>query len=179
MITMRIANTSFSKFMLAPALALAATLPLASIAHAGDTAGNRADDIVVTSPEKMQAWQDKATRKLNRGLERGPRLRDWNPSSGIVQLSFDLNEKGRPDNIEVRSNSANWTAARVAHYAVRQMGDISDVPVTNAQNARFLANVIFAQNYDEYEELAQDLERTERARLASGQAEAQTIVLGG
>lgn len=168
-------KSPYHRLALAPALALAALLPLASAAQAGEAA----EPIVVTSPEKMKAWQKDTTRSLNRALEREGRRGGGSPSSGIVQLTFDLDEDGRPGNIEVRSNTANWTAANDARSAVRRLGDIGDVPVKNVQGARFLANVIFANDPVEHRDLAQELARSESARMAAAGSGSDLIVLGG
>ena len=163
------------KFALAMPLALAAAVSLTAPAHAGGAF----DDIVVTSPEKLKAWQDDTNRVLNRALEREPRRRNLHPSSGIVQMTFELGDDGKPDNIELQSNTANRAAARTARHALRWLGDISDVPVTNAENARFIANIIFARSVEQHQELQAELEKSERARLASGDETSEYIALGG
>lgn len=166
---------TYTRLAMAPALALAVTIPLASPA----LAGVEHEDIVVTSRAEMKDWQANTTRTLNRALERIPRQRSENPSSGIVQLTFEMGDDGKPANIELLSNGANWTAVRTARRAVLRLGDISDVPVTNAQDARFLANIVFATSVEQKDELMAELERSERARLASGTAESEYIALGG
>ena len=155
-----------------PVLALAAlTVPA--------QADTSAEDIVVTSHADMQAWQADATRTLNRALERHPRQRGTSPGSGIVQLTFAMGADGKPANIAVRSNSANWTAVNTARHAVSRLGDLSDVPVTNRGEARFLANIIFANSREQYRELAEELRQSEAARLAAGGDESVYIALGG
>lgn len=166
---------TYTRLAIAPALALAVTIPLASPA----LAGVEHEDIVVTSRAEMKDWQANTTRTLNRALERIPRQRSENPSSGIVQLTFEMGDDGKPANIELLSSGANWTAVRTARRAVLRLGDISDVPVTNAQDARFLANIVFATSVEQKDELMAELERSERARLASGTAESEYITLGG
>ena len=164
---------SFTRIAIAPALALAATLPFAAPA----LAGVEHEDIVVTSRADLQAWQADATRTLNRALERNPRERNSRPSAGIVQLTFEMGADGKPTNIQTLASTTNWVSVRAARFAVRRLGDISDVPVTNADNARFLANIVFANDRVEYDRLASELERSENARIAaSGEG---YIVLGG
>ena len=166
--------TNFKKFAFVPALALAAALPFASA-----SAGESGEDIVVTSPGEMEAWQASATRSLNRALEHNPMERTATPGSGIVQVTFSLGADGRPDDIELYSSSANWVSERSAMRAVRRLGDLSDVPVRNAEGAQFLANIIFADDVVEHQELAATLRKKERARLASESSERSLIALGG
>lgn len=166
--------TTLKTLAFAPAaLALAALTPFAA-AHAGESG----DDIVVTSTGEMQAWQADTTRSLDRALQNSPFERTATPGSGIVQVSFTIGADGRPDNVELYNSTANWSADRSAMYAVRRLGDISDVPVSNPQGAQFLANIIFAQNEAEHDKLAAKLERSEATRLASGTPASTYIALG-
>ena len=165
--------TNFTKFALAPSLALAALIPLATPAIAGS------DDIVVTSQSEMDAWQKGATMRLNRVLARNPAERSATPGSGIVQVTFTLDEDGRPANIALHGSTAGRVAEQSAIYAVRRMGDLSDVPVANAKDAQFIANIVFANDRAERRDLFAELAQSEQTRLASGSSEAQFIALGG
>ena len=158
-----------------PVLALGLSLPMvASPALAGDQ-----EQIEVTSKSEMKRWQDKATRKLNNALRQAPGRHSVVPGNGIVQIAFRMGADGQPEQLEVHSNSADWKAERMAKYAVKRLGNISDVPVGNADGARFVANIIFAADQIQHKELKLALARSERARLAAGEAESETIVLGG
>lgn len=159
----------FAKIAAAPAFAFAAMFSLASPA----VADVKNDRILVT---EMDSWQANATRRLNRALSRNPINQRGNPAPGIVQLTFTLNDKGSPTNVEVVSNTANRPAAQSAAYAVRRMGDLSDVPVADSGKAQFLANVIFANDKREKRELMAELQRTQSA-WAANSAGATFIVL--
>ena len=164
---------TFAKLAFAPALALAALTPFAAA-----QAGENSEDIVVTSSADMKAWQDDATRSLDRALQRSPIERTATPSSGIVQVTFTLGSDGRPTDVELYDSSANWAAERSAIYAVRRLGDISDVPVSDPQGAQFIANIIFADSEAEHDDLALALAASERTRLASGGPASAFVALG-
>lgn len=161
----------------APAAALAAalTLTVAAPAYAGD----KSDDIVVSSKSAMVTWQQDTTRQLNRMLARTPVAHTAAPNDTIVQIEFTLGEDGRPTDITLLDGDANWSARQTAIYAVRRLGDLSDVPVTNPQGTRFLANLIFADNAETRDQLAAKLDRSERTRLAAADGEEEPILLGG
>ncbi|QIQ87249.1 hypothetical protein [Erythrobacter sp.] len=156
-------------------LALGLSLPLAaSPALAGEQ-----EQIRVTTQGEMQRWQDRATRRLDNALRQAPGRSSAVPKSGIVQIAFRMGEDGRPDGLTVHSNTADRTALRMAKYAVRRLGDLSDVPVGNAHRAQFLANIVFATDRVEHKQLMLALAQSERARLAAGEAGSDLIVLGG
>ena len=170
---MTITKTLFSKTAAIPAIALAAMVPFAGIAHADEAAG----DIIVTSQAEMAAWQKGAMVSLNRSLAHSSDVRSAAISDGIVQIAFEMGADGEPTNLEVVSSDANWVAERVAKRAVRRLGDISDVPVANAKDARFLANIVFADNVKEHAELMSEVKKSMGKALASG--ESGYIVIGG
>jgi len=169
----------FLKYAATPTLALGAAIALANVAHAGEYSGGQSDAIVVTSASAMDSWQDNATRRLNRALDHDPAARGAAPAPGVVQVAFSLDANGRPADIALLGNSSDRAAARSATLAVRRMGDLSDVPVTNPGAARFLANVIFADDRKQRRELSEGLARSERTRTAQGRAETVYIVFGG
>lgn len=164
---------TFTKLAFAPALAFAVLTPFAAA-----NAGEKSDDIVVTSSAEMQAWQADATQSLNRALQRSPVERTATPGPGIVQVTFSLGADGRPENVELYNSTADWSAERSAMFAVRRLGDISDVPVSDPAGARFIANIIFADSVAEHDDLARELTASEAARLASGSPASDFIALG-
>ena len=159
----------------APVLALGLALPLAtSPALAGQDT-----QIEVTSERDMKQWKKTVSRQLDRALAPRPGNRALQPQSGIVQIAFEVDAQGKPENLKLKTNSANKSAARLAMQAVKRINNMDEAPLSDVSEARFLANIIFADTYAEREELSRTLEKSERARLASGNAEDEVIVLGG
>ena len=170
---MTITKTLFSKTAAIPAIALAAMVPFAGVAHADEATG----DIVVTSQAEMAAWQKDATVSLNRSLASATDAPSALISDGIVQITFEMGADGEPTNLEVITSDASWVAERAAKRAVRRLGDISDIPVANAKDARFLANIVFADDIKQHDALVSELKKSMSNGLASG--ENGYIVIGG
>jgi len=165
----------------APSAALAAALLLASPAHAGERSGTASPPVgefVVHSREKMKAWQERSTRALDRLLANDPIKRTAHTGPGIVQVTFRLGEDGRATDIALHKSTANWASKISAIRAVRMLRTLKDVPVSNWREARFMANIIFANDVAQHRQLARNLELSERARLASGTTESEYIALG-
>ncbi len=153
--------TNFPKIAAIPLLAAAASVSLAAPATAGGD-DNRA--IIVT---KMTDWKEQANKKLNRALTRNPINRVGTPAEGIVQLGFRLDDKGRPTDFKVLTNTSNRSAVETAEYAVRRMGDLRDAPVANTQNVLFRADIVFADDLAKRNELLVELDSKPRAQLAA------------
>lgn len=162
-----------------PALALGVALGGTGLVAASPALADEDAQIEVKSPSEMKLWKKDVSRQLDRALKRTPGRASLAPSSGVVQIAFELDSDGRADNLKIRSNSANWSAARTAMRAVKRVRNLADAPVANVQEARFLANIIFADDLAERENLARALAKTERTRIASGEAEDDVVVLGG
>ena len=172
-------TTNPFRFLAVPAIALGLAAPLAT---APAFAGEDKQDypaIEVTSKSEMQRWKKQVSRRLDQALLRTEQRQSGAPDSGIVQVTFELGANGRADNVSVYSNSADRTAARIAKQAIKRLPNLADAPVTNVREARFLANIIFADDQLEHSQLAEALAQSERARLASGADQDDVIVLGG
>jgi hypothetical protein len=164
----------FANIAGAAALAAIAAVPLSAPAAAGENS----DDIIVISTKAMKQWQAETTRDLNRALERAPFARSVLPNDAIVQVAFTLGEDGRAQDVTVLSGNGNWAARKAARYAVQQLDTLGDVPVMSPQGTPFLANIIFASDVETHEKLAEQLVRSESARIAAAGGEDPYVLLG-
>lgn len=153
------------------ALAMAAALPLAAPASAGD-------DILVTSTSAMQEWQQEVTRDLDQRLLLAEKFTSRRPQSGIVQIRFELDENGKPVNLDTVYNSSGVSGERTASWAVRRLSNLDEVPVANASGARFQANIIYAESPQQKAEYLAELRETRNTRFAASDGEAPVIQLG-
>lgn len=166
---------TLTKFVILPAAAVGMALPFAAPAIAGE----KSDGIVVTSMAKMKEWQAATTKDINRSLKNARIPITTRPNNSVVQITFTLGDDGKAENIEVLKGNGNWAARKAATYAVRRLNDLDTVPVTNAQDAQFLANIFFASNKQVHKELAAKLAQSEATRLAASGGEEEYILLGG
>jgi len=168
-------NTFTKHLAVLPAAALAFTLPFAAPAMAGENS----DGIVVRSQAALEEWQAATTKDINRSLKHARIPRNAFPNNAVVQVTFTLGADGKPENVAFLRGSGNWVARKVAMYAVRRLDDLDKVPVTNPQNAQFLANIFFASDKATHKQLAAQLEKAERTRIAAAGGEEEYILLGG
>ena len=153
----------------AAALSLMAVAPV----HAED------QTIIVESQEAMAEWQSDVTRSLNNRLlaEGSTPRRDL--ESGIVQFRFNVDANGDAQNIELLSGTGDRATDRAAQRAVSRVAHLEDAPVADVQSRTFQANIIFAKDHDEYNDLKAKLAKRERVRLASADIEREVILFGG
>ncbi len=136
-------------------------------------------DIVVQPSPELTQWQQETSTDLSRALERSSAVQfgQQRINNSIVQVAFRIGEDGRPDSIQVLDGNGNFGAKRVAKRAVRSLDNLDAVPVANAQNVQFLANIIFADNERIHDRLEQRLQEMEATRLASAGPERTYIAL--
>lgn len=156
---------------------LLAPVALACVAGAGLSVPAVAKDepIVVQSQAALEEWTAEVSRDLSRNLRPGTSYSTFQPKSGIVQVSFTLNENGRAENFAFLSSSGNARTDGLAKHAVRQLRDLDEAPVQDVFEQTFLANIIFADSPAQRDQLIDQLAESERARLASG-GEARTYL---
>lgn len=163
---------ALSKLVMVPAAAAVTFLLFAPAVSAGDK-----QEIVVSSAD-MDWFRDKASRNLGRQLDLVSRVSRENPSDGIVQIRFTLDQRGRPAGLDVVTNTANVAAKRVAMRAVGLMRGLDKAPVTDWKSAQFQANIAFAENPLEKEKLLEQLQGREARRLASASSESSVVAFG-
>lgn len=157
-------------------LAAASALAAASLtvpATAGD------EPILVQPTAAMEDWTETTERALDKRLIDAVWLSRINPTSGIVQLRFSLNDDGRANDIEVYRSSGQRRTDRVAMRAVRSLANLDEVPVDNPRAQTFQANIIFANTLQEHQALTEELAKVEAKRLARGESERSVVSLGG
>ncbi|WFL78380.1 TonB family protein [Altererythrobacter arenosus] len=159
------------KTTLAAALAFAALTP-AVPALAGEQS-------ILVETAAMESWTESVQQTLDRRLIDSVWAARVEPVSGIVQLRFQLDEQGRATDLEVYRSTGHRRTDTVAARAVRHLRNLDEVPVSNPHQRTFQANIIFAQNPEEFAALEQELARSEASRLALGNDEASVVVLGG
>lgn len=170
---------TMSRIASAAALAAATALPFAAPVSAGEKPAQETS-IVVRSAAAMEKWQEATTKDLNRALRHAPIRQTMVPNEGIVEVAFTLGADGEAENIKVLNGKGNWAARKAATYAVGRLGSLSEVPVSNPQNARFIASIIFANNPAAHRELAQKVQQKRAAqRFAVADGETKVILFGG
>lgn len=166
-------NTKIPALFAQRAIAAAILLAVPIGAYASDDS----DDIIVRSQPAMAQWQAETTKDLNRYLRGRPSTSLARPNNAIVQVSFSVGEDGKADNVRLYKSDGNSAANNMAKRAVGRLTNLDAVPVTNPQEAKFLANIVFADNESIHDRLLERLEQSERERIASNSAARTFIAL--
>ena len=163
----------FTKTALIPALALGMAAPFAAPAMAGKSEG----PIVVRSQEALADWQADTTAEINRNLEHSPFIRTVQPNTSVVEASFTLGADGRATDIEITTDRGNQAARKAAHFAIRNLDNLSEIPVSNPESVRFVAQIVFAETEADKEAMLKELKSG--SRVAQGEDGKTVVMLGG
>lgn len=144
----------------------------AAAAHAQDQ-----DAIEVRATSALAEWQKDTSDALDTALARAPSLKGGSANESIVQVTFDVDHKGKAHNIRVLDGDANFASQRAAIYAVRSLDTLEDMPAM-ANGRSVLANIILANSPASQERLATKLAKSERKRLASGSGLSEYVTIG-
>ncbi|AOL94544.1 hypothetical protein [Porphyrobacter sp. LM 6] len=135
------------------------------------------DDIVVSSTSAMDKWQQATTARLDRAMRRGDPLRT-DTGNSIVQITFTRGPDGKPANPQFYNGEGSWIERRIAKQAVMSLDNLDEVPVKRAGEVRFIANLIFAEDYRSLNKLRGRLLTMESARVAAKDERSTYIALG-
>ncbi|MEP2236123.1 MAG: TonB family protein [Alteripontixanthobacter sp.] len=135
-------------------------------------------EITVSTTTAMEEWRGDVTRDLDRNLKFAEKARGYQPLDGIVQIRFHLDDSGRPADLQFYRSSGSRASDKAAHWAVRRLNNLDEVPTAIDRGTVFQANIIFARSAEEHTRLARKLEAYERTRLASASPGSKVIALG-
>lgn len=148
------------------AAAAFSALAMMSIPIAAQQA-NTSEPIVVSSTQAERSWLEAASHELEEQLARiETRRLNARQGSGIVQILFNHNAEGKPENLTVYSHSGNPRISRKAMQAITRMEITQPLPQA-FEGEQFLANFVFALNDRQARTLHERLDVMEQARLAS------------
>ena len=123
--------------------------------------------------------EEMVSRDLNRALEEAARFGRHPHGDGYAMVRFTRSADGKPENISFYRRSGGFGVDRLAKAAVKRLGSRGGLPDTGVANQPFQANIVLATSELSFEELAADLERVEKHRLASSPGERAVVAVTG
>ncbi len=87
--------------------------------------------------------------------------------TGVAQVLFRCGPDGKPINISFYRKDDDLDVNRLAVRAVSKIRTMHPLPSGISEDQQYMANIIVARNYSEYMDLSEDLDRSERARIAA------------
>ncbi len=149
------------------ATSLIATLAVSSPAQAQNIVVNPNYDNVVIGGRSLDIFVGDVNKELDRTLNRTiPRAQPV-MGTGIVQVLFECGPDGKPTNISYYRKDNDGDVNRFAVRAVSKIRTMHPLPHGVSEKQQYMANIIIAGNYLEYEDLSKELNRSEQSRIAA------------
>ncbi|MXO86640.1 TonB family protein [Altererythrobacter aurantiacus] len=133
------------------------------------------EPIVVSSNMTLDQWAEIVSQDLAEQLDRMSTLPLRDQPNGVVQVRFTCDEDGKPANIAVYRSSGEHGIERLGKRAVKRLKALHPMPEVAKNGQPFLANIVFADSYEQERELFAKLADMETERLASN-GEARTYI---
>lgn len=124
------------------------------------------ENVVVGGRSVDQFVEDVST-NLDRLLNRSSLTDMPVMGTGFAQVLFQSGPDGKPINISFYRKDDDVGVNRLAARAVSKIGSMYPLPSGISEDQQYLVNIIVARDYLEYLNLSEDLDRSERARLAA------------
>ncbi len=142
-------------------------------------ARSQEQDIQVQALKQTPArWVSAVSRKLERVMV-FPQFINEVPKSGIVSVSFRADGANRPTALTVTRKSGDRRLDRAAMLSITRLGTLPAMPDGFRSGQRFVANLLFAANYADYDRQVALLRKEARTtRIAStGDPDALAMVI--
>lgn len=135
-------------------------------------------NIVVTPDVQHQEFVEKVSRDLDRQLRVAARSEDAPNGEGISIVRFTRASDGDAENVKLYRASGKRGFDRIAMRAVTRLRSLDSTPAGIEQDQVYQANIIFAEDIRDVDQLKQQLAAEESARMASSLSERKVFAFG-
>lgn len=133
--------------------------------------------IIVEAPQvTFGGWSRQVTKNIEKNLF-FPSSVNGVRSSGMVSVAFQCSDNGRPSVISVARKSGDVGFDRAAVFAVRHIKSLHPMPTSLAPGQKFVANIMFATDQNEYNRLLDAMRKDAALHNARLSGNGQAIVL--
>lgn len=155
------------------AVALILLFPVSSSAQ------QHSPDVTVRGAAMTQAqWAVLVDRKLSSALTYPGLMENEAVKSGIVSVRFHVDGNNQPVALAISRKSGSPRLDRAALRAIARMRTLPTMPATFGPDQPFVANIMFATSYDEYDrQVAQLRKEANRQRAVPQGTEALAFVI--
>lgn len=133
-------------------------------------------DIVVSAET---AAIDAVSQDLDRALERAGSPRRHALGEGIAMVRFQRGVDGMPSNVKLYRSSGSARIDALATAAVSRLGHNAPLPAFAGPGQMFQANIVVANDEQEFADLTNRLAKLEKARLADPSERAVLALTAG
>ncbi len=128
-------------------------------------------DIVVSSGRSIDNFVEDVATDLNRELNRYRHTTGLYEGTGVAQVLFECSPDGKPTKITMYSRSRYASVDRRARNAVSKIRTLHPLPQGVGQDQLYLANIIIADDLDEFDQLSAELKQREAKRIAAAKGD--------
>ncbi|WP_375381469.1 energy transducer TonB [uncultured Sphingomonas sp.] len=104
------------------------------------------------SPVTLVSWAQRVGHELNAHMHDPFDMAGRERPSGVVRIKFNCSESGKPGGVAVYKSSGNPWLDRAALDAVRHVATLHPLPDGMSHQQRYVATLLFATSYEDYEE---------------------------
>ncbi|WP_150291659.1 energy transducer TonB [Sphingobium estronivorans] len=122
---------------------------------------------VVASPEKevtYQKWSNRTETRLTSSIRRAVGSDPDRSTTGFTRVQFRLDDEGRPQAIALAQPSTSRSIDRISMKAVRTMGRLTPLPRGIANDSKFEAWIIVANDSWQRDDMMNQLRAGHRAQ---------------
>lgn len=122
---------------------------------------------VVVGGRSVDQFVEDVSQNLDRVLNHSSLKNMPVRGTGVAQVLFQSGPDGKPINISFYRKDNDQDVNRLAARAVSKIRTMYPLPSGISEDQQYMANIIVARDYLEYLDFSEDLDRSERARIAA------------
>jgi len=133
--------------------------------------------VVVAKPVTQAQWARNVSRKLDGALRYPSLFSNEIAPPGIVSVRFHAGDDGRPTSLTVERTSGKRKLDRAAMAAIARINTLNPMPVPFRSDQRFVANILFAKDWEQHDQQTAFLRREAAALSAQVRGPTTPIIL--
>lgn len=159
---------------------LSVLLAAVAVLFAGPANSQLAHDAVVVTgkPVTFSHGSTLVTQRIEDGLHY-PRMMGHGMPSGTVSVKFGCSDSGQPSAVTLLRRSGNGDLDHAAMRAISHIKTLQPMPVSFRNGQTFIANILFASSFEDYDRqlatLRSDAQKRNARYLDQGRSIALTI----
>lgn len=135
---------------------------------------DQAQPIVVERTVTPQQWSEGVTMRLDRNLRVLSSIPGSDGVSGLIQIRFDVVD-GEATNVQMMRWTGRESVDSAVRHAVTRLHDMGSF-VGAGESQTVQANIILAPDERRLDQISDELARSERARMASGDPAERAVI---
>ena len=137
--------------------------------------------LTIVAPERarisLDKWNNRTAERLSRSIRQVSSFYRDGESTGYARVQFKVDDRGRPESINLAGPSSSAAINRMSMRAIRSMGSLYPLPREVRSGSKFEAWIIVARDTTQRDGMLNDLRVQHRAQTMAQAASERPVLI--